>query len=192
MVRVSTAKSRRRACNPAIVRGSSFDRTRTHKRRGQMESSSYFHAVGTQRIDCIEDVAKSDRRGAGRYRTLCRIAAVRRADDIGLWRVRNISNEGLMLSADPGDDRRNARRFALRNDHHPGHDHLGGARSLRCCVRRRDRRCHGATGAHGRAARGGLWGAATACRGRGNHCAKRRRPPDRSRRYLSAWCRLSL
>ena len=28
-----------------------------------MESSSYFYAVGTQRIDGIEDVAKSDRRG---------------------------------------------------------------------------------------------------------------------------------
>ena len=65
-----------------------------------MESSSYFYAVGTQRIDGIEDVAKSDRRGAERYRTVCRIARVRRADDVGLWRVRNISNEGLMLSAD--------------------------------------------------------------------------------------------
>ncbi len=65
-----------------------------------MESSSYFHEVGTQRIDGIEDVAKSDRRGAERYRTVCRIARVQRADDVGLWRVRNISNEGLMLSAD--------------------------------------------------------------------------------------------
>lgn len=41
-----------------------------------------------------------DRRGAGRYRTVCRVARVRRADDAGLWRVRNISNEGLMFAAD--------------------------------------------------------------------------------------------
>ena len=65
-----------------------------------MESSSHFHAMGTQRIDSIEDVAKSDRRGSERYRTVCRIARVQRADDVGLWRVRNISNEGLMLSTD--------------------------------------------------------------------------------------------
>ena len=65
-----------------------------------MESSSYFHALGTQRVDNIEIGAKSDRRGAKRYRTVCRIARVQRADDVGLWRVRNISNEGLMLAAD--------------------------------------------------------------------------------------------
>ena len=65
-----------------------------------MESSSYSRAAGTQRIDCIEDVTESDRRGSERYRTVCRIARVRRADDIGLWRVRNLSNDGLMLTAD--------------------------------------------------------------------------------------------
>lgn len=41
-----------------------------------------------------------DRRSTGRIRTVCRVARVRRADDIGLWRVRNISDEGLMLEAD--------------------------------------------------------------------------------------------
>ena len=65
-----------------------------------MESSSYSRAAGTQRIDCSEDVTESDRRGSERYRTVCRIARVRRADDIGLWRVRNLSNDGLMLTAD--------------------------------------------------------------------------------------------
>ena len=65
-----------------------------------MESSSYFGAGGKERIDATEDVAKSDRRKADRYRTVCRIARVKRADDVGLWRVRNISNDGLMLSAD--------------------------------------------------------------------------------------------
>lgn len=65
-----------------------------------MESSSYSQVGGTQRIDGIEVVAKTDRRGSNRYRTVCRIARVKRTDDVGLWRVRNISNEGLMLAAD--------------------------------------------------------------------------------------------
>ena len=65
-----------------------------------MERSCYFPAAGTKRIDDIEDVGKSDRRGAERYRTVCRIARVQRADDVGLWRVRNISDNGLMLAAD--------------------------------------------------------------------------------------------
>lgn len=65
-----------------------------------MESSGYTRAAGKQRIDGIEDMAMSDRRGAERYRTICRIARVQRADDVGLWLVRNISNEGLMLAAD--------------------------------------------------------------------------------------------
>ena len=41
-----------------------------------------------------------DRRSSGRIRTVCRVARIRRADDVGLWRVRNISDEGLMLEAD--------------------------------------------------------------------------------------------
>ncbi|HWV60539.1 MAG TPA: PilZ domain-containing protein [Sphingopyxis sp.] len=65
-----------------------------------MESSSHSRTAGTRRIDNIEGGAKSDRRGAERYRTVYRIARVQRADDVGLWRVRNISNEGLMLAAD--------------------------------------------------------------------------------------------
>lgn len=65
-----------------------------------MESSSNSRTAGNQHIDDIEDMVTSDRRGAERYRTVCRIARVQRADDAGLWRVRNISNEGLMLAAD--------------------------------------------------------------------------------------------
>jgi len=65
-----------------------------------MESNRNFHAEGTPRIHAIEDAIKSDRRGAERYRTVCRIVRVQRAGDVGLWRVRNISNEGLMLAAD--------------------------------------------------------------------------------------------
>ena len=65
-----------------------------------MESSSYSHAAGTPQGDAIEDVTKDNRRGSERYRTVCRIARVQRADDVGLWRVLNISNEGLMLAAD--------------------------------------------------------------------------------------------
>lgn len=65
-----------------------------------MESNRHFHAEGTPRTDRIEDASKSDRRGAERHRTICRIVRVQRAGDVGLWRVRNISDEGLMLSAD--------------------------------------------------------------------------------------------
>lgn len=41
-----------------------------------------------------------DRRGNDRYRTVWRIAKVRRDGDFGLWRVRNISDRGMMLAAD--------------------------------------------------------------------------------------------
>lgn len=54
--------------------------------------------------DCARDgesnLVVPDRRGSGRFRTVCRVARVRRADDAGLWRVRNISNDGLMFAAD--------------------------------------------------------------------------------------------
>jgi hypothetical protein len=42
----------------------------------------------------------SDRRGADRYRTVWRIAKIVRNGDAGLWRVRNISDHGMMLAAD--------------------------------------------------------------------------------------------
>ena len=41
-----------------------------------------------------------DRRGADRYRTVWRIAKVTRDGDVGLWRVRNMSDNGMMLAAD--------------------------------------------------------------------------------------------
>ena len=44
--------------------------------------------------------ADSDRRGADRYRTVWRIAKVIRNGDAGLWRVRNMSDNGMMLAAD--------------------------------------------------------------------------------------------
>lgn len=65
-----------------------------------MESSSNPNAAGTPCFTDIEELTMSDRRGAERYRTICRIARVQRAEDIGLWLVRNISDEGLMLAAD--------------------------------------------------------------------------------------------
>ncbi|MBN8846388.1 MAG: PilZ domain-containing protein [Sphingomonadales bacterium] len=42
----------------------------------------------------------TDRRGADRYRTVWRIAKVKRDGDVGLWRVRNMSDRGMMLAAD--------------------------------------------------------------------------------------------
>ncbi len=41
-----------------------------------------------------------DRRGADRYRTVWRIAKILRNGDAGLWRVRNISDNGMMLAAE--------------------------------------------------------------------------------------------
>lgn len=41
-----------------------------------------------------------DRRGGDRYRTVWRIAKVIRNGDAGLWRVRNISDKGMMLAAE--------------------------------------------------------------------------------------------
>lgn len=65
-----------------------------------MESSNQGSAADAQNIDDRDDGALGDRRAAQRYRTVCRIARVQRAEDVGLWRVRNISKEGLMLAAD--------------------------------------------------------------------------------------------
>ena len=47
-----------------------------------------------------EQGAAADRRGGDRYRTVWRIAKVVRNGDAGLWRVRNISDRGMMLAAD--------------------------------------------------------------------------------------------
>ncbi len=44
--------------------------------------------------------AEGDRRGTDRFRTVCRIAKVVRDGDVGLWLVRNLSDRGMMLSAD--------------------------------------------------------------------------------------------
>ena len=43
--------------------------------------------------------ADLERRRASRIHTMLRLARVTRAHDVGLWRVRNISDTGMMLSA---------------------------------------------------------------------------------------------
>ena len=53
--------------------------------------------------DPVEEQGKAadlDRRGGDRYRTVWRIAKVMRNGDAGLWRVRNISDKGMMLAAE--------------------------------------------------------------------------------------------
>jgi PilZ domain len=40
-----------------------------------------------------------DRRGGMRFHTVLRVAQVTREHDVGLWRVRNISNDGMMLTS---------------------------------------------------------------------------------------------
>lgn len=44
--------------------------------------------------------ADTDRRAADRYRTVWRVAKIMRNGDAGLWRVRNMSDRGMMLAAD--------------------------------------------------------------------------------------------
>jgi hypothetical protein len=45
-------------------------------------------------------VGSPERRSGERYHSVWRLAKITRADDLGLWRVRNISNKGMMLAAD--------------------------------------------------------------------------------------------
>lgn len=47
-----------------------------------------------------DTVGGTERRSGERYRSVWRIAMVTRQDDIGLWRIRNISSRGMMLAAD--------------------------------------------------------------------------------------------
>ena len=47
---------------------------------------------GTQEIPKV-----AERRISPRFRTIFRVAQVTRAHDVGLWRIRNISDEGMML-----------------------------------------------------------------------------------------------
>jgi hypothetical protein len=54
----------------------------------------------SNRVEEQESAADTDRRGGDRYRTVWRIAKVIRNGDAGLWRVRNISDKGMMLAAD--------------------------------------------------------------------------------------------
>ena len=84
---------------PGPQRGLAIDRARIQE-EGLMEGGSYSRNGDVQRIAGIDDAPMADRRGAERYRTVCRVARVQRADDVGLWRVRNISDAGLMLAAD--------------------------------------------------------------------------------------------
>src|SRR3546814_13854343 len=51
-------------------------------------------------VEAQDIAASTDRRDGDRYRTVWRIAKVMRNGDAGLWRVRNISDRGMMLAAD--------------------------------------------------------------------------------------------
>ena len=64
-----------------------------------MQIDGHFPFERDQHLSTPHEEAPTDRRASNRYRTICRVARVRRANDMGLWRVRNISDEGLMLAA---------------------------------------------------------------------------------------------
>jgi len=57
-----------------------------------------------------------ERRDAGRYRTVCRVAKILRKGEVGLWRVRNISDKGMMLSADVPIEAGETLQIALSDD----------------------------------------------------------------------------
>jgi hypothetical protein len=58
----------------------------------------------------------SERRDAGRYRTVCRVAKILRKGEVGLWRVRNMSDTGMMLSADVPIEAGEPLQIALSDD----------------------------------------------------------------------------
>src|SRR3546814_4575002 len=63
--------------------------------------------AGPRVQDTIDAGASDDRRGGDRHCTVYRLARIEREGDAGLWRVRNISDHGMMLATtvavDPGD-----------------------------------------------------------------------------------------
>lgn len=62
------------------------------------EDSNSQDSVG--QLGAARAARRSERRHSNRFITVCRIARVESPGDSGLWRVRNISDEGLMLAAD--------------------------------------------------------------------------------------------
>jgi hypothetical protein len=60
--------------------------------------ADYRSTAGTQ--PCADTVdAAGERRESDRFHTVLRVAQVTRAHDTGLWRVRNISDGGIMLNS---------------------------------------------------------------------------------------------
>lgn len=64
--------------------------------------------MATPRVqDPMEAGASDERRGGDRHCTVYRLARIEREGDAGLWRVRNISDHGMMLATtvavDPGE-----------------------------------------------------------------------------------------
>ncbi|WP_448140516.1 PilZ domain-containing protein [Sphingopyxis fribergensis] len=84
--------------DPILVSASLSGETLWGKEK-QVQTDSTFPFDGRDLAGVSPDEAAADRRNSNRYRTVCRVARVRRANDAGLWRVRNISDEGLMLAA---------------------------------------------------------------------------------------------
>lgn len=64
-----------------------------------MDRSNPLHPNNEKDADGPSTEILPDRRGSDRFRSVCRIARVQRANDVGLWRVRNISDKGMMLAA---------------------------------------------------------------------------------------------
>lgn len=85
--------------DPIVVSVSPFQVNRSWEKEKQMHVDGHVPFESERPLDASLQHTPTDRRASNRYRTVCRVARVRRANDEGLWRVRNISDEGLMLTA---------------------------------------------------------------------------------------------
>lgn len=72
----------------------------------------YQHRFGSWEADELNGV-EQDRRHDHRFRTIYRTALVRYGGDVGLWRVRNLSDSGIMLDTEVCLNRGDALEIAL-------------------------------------------------------------------------------
>lgn len=75
----------------------SCDRTSNSDEEDKMDQPDPSHSDGDRRLDGVPDAVLPDRRMTDRQRSICRIARVEQESGAGIWRVENISNEGVLL-----------------------------------------------------------------------------------------------
>lgn len=81
------------------LRGLSYERPAPKVGEGRMDASGFGNSDNENALGFGGD-ATAERRASSRHRAVCRVGRVTRQNDVGLWRVRNISDEGMQLAAD--------------------------------------------------------------------------------------------